>query len=118
MLLCKTFTFGGRGSRFFSSAGSLVVAAGLAAAAGFFFVVAAGFAVVDGLGVSSSFSATASDFDTVELDVFFVIVAELIEDVVVFDGAAAAAALAPVGADERGSPRRLSRTAFSAYSLI
>jgi hypothetical protein len=45
---------------------------------------------------------------------FFVIVAEL----TTFGAAAALEGVAVVAAVERGSPRRLSRTAFSAYSLI
>jgi len=104
------FTFGGRGSLFLSSAGSLVVAAGLAVVAVFFFAAAAGLAAGVGLAVSSSMAA--SDLTTVELAGFFVMVAELTDEAVDFG---TAAVLVPA---ERGSPRRLSRTAFSAYSLI
>ncbi len=106
------FTFGGRGSLFLSSAGSLVVAAGLAVVAGFFFAAAAGLAAGVGLAVSSSLSIAASDLTTVELAGFFVMVAELTDEAVDFGTAAVLVAA------ERGSPRRLSRTAFSAYSLI
>jgi len=106
------FTFGGRGSLFLSSAGSLVVAAGLAVVAVFFFAAAAGLAAGVGLAVSSSLSMAASDLTTVELAGFFVMVAELIDEAVDFGTAAVLVAA------ERGSPRRLSRTAFSAYSLI
>lgn len=107
------FTFGGRGSRL-SSAGSLFAAAGLAAAAGFFFA-AAGLAVVEGLAVaSSSLSADASGLTTVAPAGFFVMVAEF----TAFAAGAGAAAAVVVVVVERGSPRRLRRTAFSAYSLI
>ena len=111
------FTFGGRGSRRFSSAGSLVVAAGLALAGGFF-LAAAGFAAgAAGLADSSSLSAAASGLTTVAPVGFLVIVAELTDDVVVF-GTAAVLVAVVVEPLDRGSPRRLSRTAFSAYSFI
>jgi hypothetical protein len=106
------FTFGGRGSLFLSSAGSLVVAAGLAVVAGFFFAAAAGLAAGVGLAVSSSLSIAASDLTTVALAGFFVMVAELTDEAADFGTAAVLVAA------ERGSPRRFSSTAFSAYSLI
>jgi len=110
------FTFCGRGSLFCSSAASLLAAAGLLVVAGFFFAVV-GLAAGVGLADSSSLSAVTSGLTTVAPTGFFVIVAELT------DGAAdfgTAAVLEDVVADavERGSPRRLSKTAFSAYSLI
>jgi hypothetical protein len=110
------FTFCGRGSLFCSSAASLLAAAGLLVVAGFFFAVV-GLAAGVGPADSSSLSAVTSGLTTVAPTGFFVIVAELT------DGAAdlgTAAVLEDVVADavERGSPRRLSKTAFSAYSLI
>ena len=106
------FTLGGRGS-LLSSTGSLLGAAAFAVAAGFFFAAAAGLAVVDGAGLagSSSLSAAASGLAAVAPAGFFVIVAE-------FTGFAATGAAVVTAAVERGSPRRLSKTAFSAYSLI
>jgi hypothetical protein len=111
------FTFCGRGSRLFSSAASFVVDAVLAVAAGFFFAAAAGLAAGAELAVSSSLSAVTSGLTTVAPVGFFVIVAELTAGAAVF-GTAAVLVAVVIGAVERGSPRILSRTAFSAYSLI
>jgi len=95
-----------------SSAGSLFGAAGFAVVADFFFAGGAGLAA--GVGLAGSSSAITSGLTTVAPAVFFVMVAELTgwaADFIVLEGAATEAV-------ERGSPRRLSRTAFSAYSLI
>lgn len=70
------FTFGGRGSLFGSSAGSLLAAAGFAVVA-FFLVAVAGLAAGVALAVSSSLSAAASGLTTVAPAGFFVMVAEL-----------------------------------------
>ena len=109
------FTLGGRGSLLFSSAGSLVVAGGLAVVAGFF--LAAGLAAGVGLAKSSSLSTATSGLTTVAFAGFFVMVAELIDEAVDL-GTAAVLPVVVIDAVERGSPRRLRRTAFSAYSLI
>lgn len=96
----------------------MVVAAGFAAAAGFFFA-AAGLGAADGLADSSSLPFVASGLTTVAPPVagFLVMVAELTEEAVDF-GIVVVLAVVVIAALERGSPRALSRTAFSAYSLI
>jgi hypothetical protein len=111
-------TFGARGSLLFSSVTSLLAAAVLAlAAAGFFLATVVDF--TGALPPSSSLPLATSGFTTVApLPAgFFVIVAEFTDDAVVFD---IVLELATVVAAmlERASPRALSRTAFSAYSLI
>ena len=112
------FTFGGRGSLLFSSTASLLVdAAGFALAAGFFFAAVAGLVAGAGLPDSSSLSAVASGLTTVAPVGFFVIVAELTAGAADF-GTAAVLVVVVAAVAERGSPRLLSRTAFSAYSLI
>ena len=85
-------TLMGRGSFFFSSDESLAAGDGLAAARGF---LSTGFVGLGGTGAISSRS--------IGCDIFFV-------------GAGRCATA--IGAVERTSPRRLSSTDFSAYSLI
>jgi hypothetical protein len=95
------FTFGGRDSFFFSSEDSfIVIGGGLTTATGFFFIITADFGRSEASSLTVGTSALAS---------FFVTAVELVTGGV---------AVVVIGAVERDSPLRLSRTAFSAYSLI
>ena len=85
-------TLMGRGSFFFSSDDSLAAAGGLTATRGF---LSDGFVALGGTGSISS--------RLIGCDIFFV---------------GAGRCTTAIGAVDRTSPRRLSSTAFSAYSLI
>ena len=91
-------TFGGRESFFFSSTDSFVGVEGFTTTTGFFFTVGTG---LDGTDLIIGTSTLTGFFATVVV-------------VDVADGSGRKT----IGAAERGSPRRLSRTDFSAYSLI
>jgi hypothetical protein len=97
----QKFTFGGF---FFSSVDSLIVAGGLIIIIGFFFTTAAGFG-----GVVSSFLLVEISTFVLSSAGFFEIVIALTDEATVFIRSSEVV--------ERGSPLRLSRIDFSAYSL-